>query len=169
MIFRKATLSDLDAMMNIIAQAQLFMKNQGLAQWQNGYPQKEIIEQDILHSNAFVLCENENILCMATVIFTGEPTYREIYDGCWLSNQEYAVVHRLAVNHEHRRGGTGSLMMRHIETFALNRSVLSIKVDTHEDNIPMQDLLRKCGYIYCGFIYLLNGDKRLAFEKLLGT
>ena len=43
MIFRKATLSDSDAMMNIIAQAQLFMKNQGLAQWQNGYPQKEII------------------------------------------------------------------------------------------------------------------------------
>jgi hypothetical protein len=41
-----------------------------------------------------------------------------------------------------------------------------MRIDTHEDNMGMQQLLKKLGYSYCGVIFLGNEDKRLAFEKL---
>ena len=42
-----------------------------------------------------------------------------------------------------------------------------MRIDTHEENLGMQGLLKKLGYHYCGVIYLENNDKRLAFEKLI--
>ena len=39
-------------------------------------------------------------------------------------------------------------------------------MDTHEDNISMQRLLEKNNFKYCGIIYLEDGNKRIAFEKL---
>lgn len=57
--------------------------------------------------------------------------------------------------------------MNDAEKICTQNKVYSIKVDTHENNKPMQRLLEKLGYEYCGIIYLENGDKRVAFEKLL--
>ena len=42
-----------------------------------------------------------------------------------------------------------------------------MRIDTHEENLGMQGLLKKLGYHHCGVIYLENNDKRLAFEKLI--
>ena len=47
MIFRKATETDLNAIMNIISQAQNYLKEQGIDQWQNGYPNRQTIKKDI--------------------------------------------------------------------------------------------------------------------------
>ncbi len=42
----------------------------------------------------------------------------------------------------------------------------NIRIDTHKNNIPMQNLLRKNGYTRCGIIYLENGDERIAYQKV---
>ena len=49
----------------------------------------------------------------------------------------------------------------------LEKNIKSLKIDTHEDNIGMQSLIKKLGYTYCGIIYTNYGDKRLAFEKVI--
>ena len=41
----------------------------------------------------------------------------------------------------------------------------NLKIDTHRDNIPMQKVLKRNGFCYCGIIYLESGDERLAFQK----
>ena len=51
----------------------------------------------------------------------------------------------------------------------MEKGVPSIKVDTHENNIPMQSLLKKNGFEYCGVVYLEDGGKRVAFEKNFST
>ena len=47
----------------------------------------------------------------------------------------------------------------------------SIRIDTHEGNLPMQRALEKSGFARCGTIFLKggaeDGDPRIAFEKLL--
>ena len=43
---------------------------------------------------------------------------------------------------------------------------MHIRIDTHEDNVVMQNLLKKLGFKFCGIIHLKNGDKRLAYEKI---
>ena len=42
-----------------------------------------------------------------------------------------------------------------------------MRIDTHEQNHGMRTLLKTLNYNYCGVIYLENGDKRLAYEKLI--
>ena len=40
-----------------------------------------------------------------------------------------------------------------------------MKIDTHDDNIPMQHLLVKLGFTCCGHTTLQNGDIRLIYQK----
>ena len=43
----------------------------------------------------------------------------------------------------------------------------NIRIDTHRDNHIMQHNLLKHGFQYCGIIFLLNGDERLAYQKIV--
>ena len=45
-------------------------------------------------------------------------------------------------------------------------STPNLRADTHRDNRIMQHILQKHGFRYCGIIYLLNGDERLAYQKI---
>ena len=47
MEFRKSVKSDIPKIMNIIKQAQSYFKNQNIDQWQNGYPNENVINNDI--------------------------------------------------------------------------------------------------------------------------
>ena len=58
-------------------------------------------------------------------------------------------------------------IIKYAEEVCKQNDIHSIKVDTHEQNIPMQNLLKKNGFEYCGIIYLEDGGKRVAFEKTL--
>ncbi len=42
----------------------------------------------------------------------------------------------------------------------------NIRIDTHRDNHIMQHCLSKAGFTYCGIILLLDGDERLAYQKI---
>ena len=43
----------------------------------------------------------------------------------------------------------------------------NIRIDTHRDNRITQHLIAKHGFTYCGVIYLLSGDERLAYQKVV--
>ena len=43
----------------------------------------------------------------------------------------------------------------------------NIRIDTHRDNKIMQHNIVKYGFTYCGIIYLLSGDERLAYQKII--
>lgn len=166
MKFREAVKSDINAIMNIIKQAQEYLKIQGINQWQNNYPNVETIERDISNKNSYILLQNNIVVGTTAVIFGEDKNYNHIYDGSWISNDKYAAVHRIAVESDNKGFGLASVMLNNIETIALNKDVHSIRVDTHEKNKSMQKLLRKNNFQYCGIIYLEDGSKRLAFEKI---
>lgn len=167
MEFRKATKTDIDSIMNIIKQAQAYFKQYGINQWQNNYPNLETIRNDLKNENSYVLLKENNIVATTAVSFDGEKTYDRIYDGQWLSNNSYAVIHRIAVDNTYKGAGLASQIIKNVEKLCLNRDIYSIKVDTHEDNLSMQKFLKKNAFKYCGVIYLEDGNKRVAFEKVL--
>ena len=43
----------------------------------------------------------------------------------------------------------------------------NIRMDTHRDNKIMQHNILKHGFTYCGIIYLLSGDARLAYQRIV--
>lgn len=167
MIFRKAEEVDAFNIMNIIKQAQDYFKENKIDQWQNNYPNSDTIKNDIKNNNAYVLVDNDRIVGTVAVIFTGEKTYDTIYNGKWLSNREYATIHRIAVDSALKGYGLSSVIIKYIEEMCIERGIKSIKVDTHKNNESMQRLLEKNGFQYCGIIYLLDNSERLAYEKVL--
>ncbi len=158
MEIRKAAMSDLDRITEIYAIARSFMRNHGNpTQWSGGRPLKKDIIADINEGVSFV-CEEENkVVGVLRYTVGDDPTYKRI-DGKWQSEEPYAVVHRIASSGEVK--GTGEFMLR----WALRQNE-HIRIDTHEDNYVMKNLLHKLGFAYCGVIYLPDGAPRVAYEK----
>ena len=87
-------------------------------------------------------------------------TYKKIYDGKWLDDEmDYHVVHRIASYPEVH------CVFSSIMDFCLSRD-RNIRIDTHRDNKIMQHNLLKHSFSYCGIIYLLTGDERLAYQRI---
>lgn len=166
MKFRKSTNSDIDSILNIINGAQKFLKNLGIDQWQNNYPNYDVIKEDVDNGNSYVLEKDGEILGTTAIILDGEKTYDIIYNGKWLSNDRYITIHRMAVNPNYRRVGISSIILENVKKICIENNINSIKVDTHRGNLPMQKFLQKHGFVYCGIIYLEDGDERLGFEKI---
>ena len=143
---RYTKLEDIERVMEIIKQAQQYFKEKGINQWQNGYPNAKVIENDIKNGHSFVLIKNNEIVGTIAISFEGEATYNKIFEGDWKSNDNYAVIHRIAVDHELKGIGLSSEMIKQTELMCNKKSVGSIKVDTHEDNQAMQRSLIKNGF-----------------------
>lgn len=166
MIIRKSLKEDVKDIMKIINRAKEFLKENGVDQWQDGYPNNETIERDILNNDSYVVLKDNNIVATLAISFDGEKTYDVIYDGKWLSNGKFAVIHRIAIDNEYRGTGVSSYILQKVYEICLDNNIHSIKIDTHEENIPMQKLLKKNDFKYCGVIYLEDNSKRIAFEKV---
>lgn len=169
MTIRKTTLDDIDAIMEIIHYAQRYLASLNIDQWQDGYPTSQQIENDMNNNESHVVLNDEGEI-IATFMFTTskEVTYDEI-DGKWLTNinAKYGVIHRIAVAENHTNKGLAKSIISHCESELISQKINSMRIDTHQDNLGMQHLLKKLNYSYCGIITLLSGAIRLAYEKQL--
>ncbi len=169
MTFSKSNTKDLPSIMKIIGEAQAYMASQGIDQWQDGYPSETLILDDIANDESYIV-KNERNTIIGTAMFTAnlEPDYN-IINGKWLTpdDAKYGVIHRIAVGGNNRGTGIAKFIIKECEQYLIKNNIASMRIDTHVDNIGMQSLIKGLGYIYCGIIYLEDGDKRLAFEKIL--
>ena len=169
MTFVPTNKSDISSILKIIEEAQAYLAMQNIDQWQNGYPNEKAILKDMLTNDSYVVKTKEET-AIATAMFTTqtEPTYSSI-EGNWKTknNATYGVIHRMAVSNKFRGKGIAKFIFFQCEQNLKQNNIKSMRIDTHEENLEMQGLLKKLGYHYCGVIYLENNDKRLAFEKLI--
>ena len=165
--FRKGSEADLERIMELVADAQGWFRRQGIDQWQDGYPKREIISSDIVGSVNYIVEINGVVVATAVISFEGEPTYSEINGRGWLNENSYAVVHRIAVADECRRRGVAKEILYYTEELCRENGVCDIRIDTHRDNRAMRSLLKKMGYIHCGRITLTSGAFREAYHKEL--
>ena len=159
MLIRKTEPKDLATIDKIYSDAKEFMKNNGNpTQWQGDYPNATDAEADMKRGIGYV-CEDEGrVVAVFAFAVENEPDYDVIYDGEWLNNEPYAYIHRVAVA-AHGRG---------IVDLCLDfcyRNYPNIKIDTHKDNLPMQRVLKRNGFVHCGTIKIDTGEDFLAFQK----
>ena len=148
----------------------------GIPQWQDEYPNRIDIEADRAQGASYVAVDDDGtVLGVMALSFDGEETYDAI-DGAWLTESTsraatYAVIHRCAVSAQAARGGVMTAMFSEGERIARGRGALSMRIDTHERNVPMRGLVGKLGYERCGVITLpYEGGRdplRIAYEKVL--
>ncbi|MDL2292876.1 GNAT family N-acetyltransferase [Acholeplasma sp. OttesenSCG-928-E16] len=158
---------DIDEIMAILKDAKAFLKSYGSSQWQDSYPKKELILDDIKKKNHYSCFYEGNLVGIMTIT-TYDENYDVVYNGSF-SNNNYYAIHRIAVKAEYRNHGIAKKLLAFAENLAISNDIHSIRIDTHQVNIPMQRLLLSASYSYVGIIHLKENQDdyvRLAYEKI---
>jgi GNAT superfamily N-acetyltransferase len=163
--FRKAEISEIPQIWDILQLAIVRRKEEGSDQWQDGYPNPEVVQKDIEKGAGFVLTEGETIVGYCAVLINDEPEYAKI-EGKWITNDDFVVFHRVAISEKYLGKGCAKKMIDSIEDFAIQNNIYSVKADTNFDNIAMMKVFEKLGYTFCGNVYF-RGGQRKAYEKVL--
>jgi len=159
-----AQMSELSECLRVLSDGRRYQQSQGFIQWPEGYPSAEDVQEDIHACRAYVLKQNGHI-CAYFYIDFYDNAYPHIV-GAWHSQAPYMVIHRVAIKEAFRGTGVSSVLFRIFEELAKSKGISNLRIDTHEKNIPMQKVLTKNGYAYCGTVVQGNG-LRLAYDKIL--
>ena len=156
---RKMTEADLEEAGKTFIAGRTFMRRNGNhVQWINGYPSETDAKNDIENGNGYVIEEKGEILAVFAMIPGEEATYRYI-EGRWSSDMPYCTIHRLASNG--KRPHIADICFDFCKT-----QCAYLRVDTHEDNIVMQNAILRNDFKKCGTIYLTDGSPRIAFDYI---
>lgn len=173
---RKARLSDLDSIMEIIEDAKAFLKSSGVDQWQNGYPDYENFRRDVESGNCHICVEDGRVLGVVVLYVRErsdeEPGYGDVSGEGWIKEGErYGVFHRLAVDKNTRSKGVAAALLQYCEELVIKEGCGTMRGDTHRHNLPMRSLLEKSGYSLRGSIMLEKSAgkdrRREGYEKVL--
>ena len=157
MEIRKAKNEDLPDILGIYDGARAFMKENGNpTQWGSEYPQTEIINEDIRLGQLYVICEKSELFGVFAFIKGPDRDYDYI-DGEWLNSLPYFAIHRVAS--AGKRGGMMALCVEYCLGICEN-----LRIDTHEDNLPMQRSLERLGFKRCGKVYIERAGERIAYQ-----
>ncbi|MBP1616888.1 MAG: Acetyltransferase family [Bacteroidetes bacterium] len=166
--FRKANQMDVESIWRILQQAIERRRLDGSEQWQDGYPNPEVVEKDISKDHGYLLLDGDKVVAYAAIMVNNEPAYDTII-GKWLTTgSDFLVLHRVAVENNYLGQGIAKLIFNKAEKMACHKGIHSIRVDTNFDNQPMLHLMNKLGYTYCGEVFLRSGSRK-AFEKVLSS
>jgi RimJ/RimL family protein N-acetyltransferase len=163
--FKLAEINDVPKIWEILKQAIARRKADNSNQWQDGYPNPEVIKSDIEKKAGFVVLFDHEIAGYVAVLINDEPEYDNIV-GKWLTNGDFVVFHRVAISDRHLGMGLAKEICQHIESYAKASKIPSIKADTNFDNPAMLNLFEKMGYVYCGEVFF-RGSPRKAYEKVV--
>lgn len=170
MTIRKTVSCDIDDIMPILEEARQTIASLGIDQWQDGYPNREVISEDVRLERSYVLVKDGAIIGTFALIEDGEPLYDKIENGHWISgddSRDYNAVHRVAIAVSARGSGAASKMLEFVFDMTKISKKGSVRIDTHEGNLVMRRMLEKNGFTPCGIIHLENGDPRIAYERFV--
>ena len=159
---RPAEEADIPAILPVLDAARRIMRESGNPhQWADAYPSADAIRKDIERGGGFVIEDVGKVVAYFAFLPSPEPTYDVIEGGRWLDDTlPYHVIHRIA-SYPDTHG-----VFADVIAWSLARE-RNLRIDTHRDNCIMQHCIQKAGFRYCGIIYLVNGDERLAYQLVV--
>jgi len=163
-MIRLAKIEDMDKILLIKDQAVKLLADNNIDQWQDGYPNKEVFLNDIDNSDLYVFDDGEILAFMALV--KEKDSNFDTLEGEWTSNS-YLTIHRIAVAEKSRNKGVANKLFEFAKNTAREKSLDAVRIDTHENNIMMQNLIKKNGFSYRGWINKGIRAERLAYEFLI--
>ena len=166
MIIRKAEKNELDDIMQVYESCVNRMIALGIDQWDETYPNREIIQQDLEIGNYYVGVIDNEIVAGIKIDSIQDPTYLTI-DWADKTNN-FMVVHRLCSKTRVWSKGIGKKMMDFAEELALNNKCISMRLDTYINNPKAIAFYKRIGYNQLGNIKLKpEKDIYYCFEKIL--
>ena len=129
------------------------MRENGIDQWDENYPNQKVILQDLQTQTLFVYRENDEILGIVVLNEEQDQEYAEIN---WSTSEtdRNIIVHRLAVKPDHQKRGIAKRLMDFAEMWSRDKLYHAIRLDTFSQNPRNQRFYLNRGYTDLGSIYL---------------
>jgi GNAT superfamily N-acetyltransferase len=162
---RKALPEDLPAVCLIFQRAVEAMNAQNISQWDEVYPNREVLLQDILQENMYVVTDEEGDIC---AVFTINREYDPVYaNGGWhYKGPDFAILHRLCVDPARQNRGIGGQTLRLLEDLLRGRGYASLRLDAFSLNPFALRMYENAGYTKTGKVNFRKGLFFL-YEKIL--
>jgi ribosomal protein S18 acetylase RimI-like enzyme len=165
MSITKASPTDLDTIMSLIRQAIAVMYQNGIDQWNEDYPGREIIAGDIETGTLFKITDRGQI---AGIIVLNNRQSPEYGDLTWQDQSgNFLIVHRLCLHPAFQGKGLSKQMMGFAEEHALKNGCTSIRLDTYNKNYIALKLYDSLGYRRVGTVSFRPGKTFQCFEKVI--
>lgn len=159
-----AELSQIDDVYSIYQEAINHMNAHHIFQWDEMYPTKDILLEDIKKKQMYVFQKDDIIL---SIIVINEEQSPEYQSGQWENkNKNVAVIHRLCVNTKYQNKGIGKQTILKAERFLKENNYNSIRLDAFSLNPYALKLYEKLGYVKRGEVVFRKGSFFL-YEKTL--
>lgn len=149
MMFRRARLQDVDAIMTLVQYRIDWMNDVGLHQWNETdyfgrYP-RSYWEKNI---NYFIVGEKEGRVVVAIALYTDDVRWTRDgeYTGGLTGNAYY--LHHLVTDPACK--GAGKKMMLYVEQYAIEHQILLLRLDSAVGNLSLEKYYTDLGYTPCG-------------------
>lgn len=164
MRIRRATIDDVNAVMQLVRRVVPLMRESGNFQWDDEYPNALGFTSDVENGLLWVAEIGEAIAGVAAITTDQYPEYVQVG---WEINERAIVVHRLAVDPDFRGRGVAAALMSQAEIVGRERGIRVMRVDTNTQNQATRKLFPKLGYVCAGEIDLgfRPGLRFLCYEK----
>ena len=162
--FRRAGTDDLDALVALYGAAAQDMREKGIDQWDEYYPDREILAEDVESGDMTLGFLDGQLACAYVVNREYEPEYEL---GAWEHTEgDFCVLHRLCVNPEMQGRGLARQAMARMEKNARDQGFDSVRLDVFSQNLHAQRLYEKLGYRRTGEVRFRKGIFYLMEKKL---
>lgn len=156
-VFKKAVIDELDEIFSVYTSAISLMDSRGIPQWDEIYPSRELLEEDIKKGDMFVGRSDGSIASVYVISREFDDGYE---NGRW-EYDDFFVVHRLCVDPEFQGKGVGTATVRHIEKSLAEKGVGSIRLDAFTLNPKAVKMYTRLGYKTVGFTNFRKGKFHL--------
>lgn len=166
-MIRLGRIEDLEQIKLLTEACAVALQERGIFQWNEHYPSRERLQEDLERQELFVLEERDTIA--GIVVLTSEKD--EVYEPIdWLTpDGKNLYVHRLATLPSTWGQGGGRQLMDFAEQNAQSEQMDSIRLDTFSQNKRNQKFYEARGYRRLGEIFFPDKSSFpfFCYEKLL--
>ena len=163
-LFRLASGIDTDEILVLFFKAIERLRTNDIDQWDDQYPNRYTIAEDIEKGQMYVLSQNGQIV---SAVVLNEEQPKAYGSAAWSDRYgRVAVIHRLCVHPDFQGMGIGRYTLGAGEKFLADIGYTSIRLDAFMENRKAITLYESLGYTLTGKEVFRKGEFGL-YEKLL--
>lgn len=164
LVFRLATLSDLESICTLFTQVITHMDANGIPQWDEVYPNREDFSEDIARKELYI-AEKDGMVAAAYVLNTDcDPQYAK---AAWrYPAATYQVIHRLCISPNFQKQGLGKATVEDILERTKAWGIESIRLDAFKANPSAVRLYQHFGFEIVGNAVFRKGAFYLMEKRL---
>ena len=164
MNYSKATIDQLDEVFSVFTNAIINMEKQGIHQWDEIYPDKQVISEDIEKETMYIGKQGNKIAVCFVLCEDCDEAYK---NGKWqYPDSKFNVLHRICVDPAFQNKGIAAETIKYIESLCKSQGYDSIRLDCFTENPYSRKLYDKAGYSIVGYADWRKGRFELREKSL---